>query len=55
MAVLCIYFSSDFTEMRGNTKCTPENKSILDEYFKTVTDTFFRVNYNTSNYYVLDK
>lgn len=33
--------------MRENTKYRPENKSILDEYFKIVTDIFVRVIYNT--------
>lgn len=47
MVYVFIYFHSDFIEMRKNTEYMPKNKSILDEYFKTVIDIFVRVNYKS--------
>lgn len=47
MVYVFIYFHSDFIEMRKNTEYMPKNKSILDEYFKTVIDMFVRVNYKS--------
>lgn len=50
MVYVFIYFHSDFIEMRKNTEYMPKNKSLLDDYFKTVIDIFVRVNYELWKY-----